>query len=68
MRRADRSNARRSIEHGLAGSGALRLVLVIVGDDSSTPSADDSELQLQNEGAAENKFDNDIADGRSIER
>ena len=44
------------------------MVLEIDGDDSSTTTADGSELQLQNEGAAENKVDNDIASGRSIAR
>ena len=56
---------RRSFEIGHAGSGALRMELEIDGDDSSTTTADGSELQLQNEGAAEIKFDNAIADGRS---
>ena len=43
---------RRSIDLGHAGSGALRMVLEIDGDDSSTATADVSELQLQIEGAA----------------
>ena len=52
MRRAESTNARRSIEFGHAGGGALRMVLEFDGDDSSTATADDSELQLQIEGAA----------------
>ena len=52
VRRADRTNARRYIEFGHAGSGALRMVLEFDGDDSSTTTADVSELQLQIEGAA----------------
>ena len=67
-RRADRSKARRSIEIGHAGSGALRTELEIDGDDSSTSTADGSELQLQNEGAAVVMVANDIAVGRSIDR
>ena len=56
-RRADRSKARRSIEIGHAGSGALRMELEIDGDDSSTSSADVSELQLLIEGAAVEEVD-----------
>ena len=44
---------RSSIDLGHAGSGALRMVLEIDGDDSSTTTADVSELQLLIEGAAE---------------
>jgi len=44
------------------------MVLEIDGDDSSTTTADVSELQLQIEGAAEEKVDIVIADGRSTER
>ena len=44
------------------------MVLEFDGDDSSTTTADVSELQLQIEGAAEEKVDNVIAVGRSIER
>ena len=58
MRRADWSNARRSFELGHAGCGALRIVLEFDGDDCSTTTADVSELQLQIEGAAEEKVDN----------
>ena len=68
MRRADWSNARRSFELGHAGCGALRIVLEFDGDDCSTSTADNSELQLQNEGAAVVMVANDIAVGRSIER
>ena len=68
MRRAERTNARRSFEFGNAGCGALRIVQKIIGDDCSTTTADVSELQLQIEGAAEEKVDIVIPDGRSIER
>ena len=68
VRRADRTKARRSFEFGHAGCGALRIVLEFDGDDCSTTTADVSELQLQIEGAAEEKVDNVIAVGRSIER
>ena len=68
MRRADWSNARRSFELGHAGCGALRIVLEFDGDDCSTTTADVSELQLQIEGAAEEKVDNVIAGGCSSER
>ena len=46
------TSARRSFQFGHAGSVALRMVLEFDGDDSSTTTADVSELQLQIEGAA----------------
>ena len=52
MRRGERTKARRSFEFGHAGGGALRIVQKIIGADCSTTTADDSELQLQIEGAA----------------
>ena len=68
MRQGERSNARRSFEFGLAGCGALRIVQKLIGVDCSTTTANVSELQLQIEGAAEEKVDIVIPDGRSIER
>ena len=68
MRRAERTNARRSFELGLAGCGALRFVLKLIGDSCSTSSAVVSELLLLIEGAAVEIVDIIIADGRSIER
>ena len=68
MRRAERTNARRSFEFGHAGCGALRFVLKIIGADCSTSSAVVSELLLLIEGAAEEMIDIVIADGRSTDR
>ena len=49
-------------------SYGLRIVQKIIGDDCSTTTADVLELQLQIEGAAEEKVDIVIADGRPTER
>jgi hypothetical protein len=68
VRRGERTKARRSFEFGHAGGGALRIVQKIIGADCSTTTADVWELQLQIEGAAEEKVDIVIADGRSTER
>ena len=68
MRRAERTNARRSFEFGHAGCGALRFVLKIIGADCSTSSAVVSELLLLLEGAAVEMVDIVIPNGRSSER
>ena len=67
MRRAERSRSRRHFEYGLAGRGALRPALKIIGVDGSTTTADVAELQLLIEGAAAVEVDIVIADGRSTE-
>ena len=68
MRRAEWTIARRSFVFGLAGCGALRFVLKLIGDDCSTSTAVVSELQLQIEGAAVEMVVIVIIVGRSFER
>ena len=65
MRRAERTIARRSFVFGLAGCGALRFVLKIIGVVCSSTSAAVSELQLLFEGAAAVMVVFVLADGRS---
>ena len=68
MRRAERSRSRRHFEYGLAGRGALRPALKIIGVDGSTTTADVAELQLLIEGAAAVEVDIHLSDERSVER
>ena len=69
MRRAEWTTARRSFVFGLAGCGALRFVLKLIGDDCSTSSSTAVvSLKLQIEGAALEMVVIVIAVGRSFER